>query len=194
MAVEPKATGGAGRCVEAAARWLAWSGGAILAALSMMTVASILGRALAGAGLGAIPGDYEMVANGCAIAVFFFLPWCQLKRGHVTVDVLADLMPPRVYALLGFVGDTLITLASVVILRQLWFAFGERFPFGSDAFRAALGMGYRPFFPETTYELQVPVWCLYGAALVGALMMVLVGVFTMIRSWSWVRAGREGTV
>jgi TRAP-type C4-dicarboxylate transport system permease small subunit len=184
----------AGRTIEAAARWLAWAGGFVLAALSVMTVVSIIGRALGGMGLGAVPGDYEMVAHGCAIAVFFFLPWCQLKRGHVTVDILADQLPPRVKAVMGLMGDALITLASVVILRQLWLAFGEKFPYGSDALRARLGMGYKPFFPETTYELQIPLWSLYAVALVGAAMMVIVGFYTVLRAARWVADGQEGAV
>ncbi|SNT37973.1 TRAP transporter small permease [Tropicimonas sediminicola] len=180
--------------VERAARWLAWLGGAILAALSVMTVVSIVGRSLDGVGLGAVRGDYEMVANGCALAVFYFLPWCQLRRGHVTVDILTNTFPARIQAIFGLIGDLLITIASAVILRQLWFGFGEKFPYGSDAFRDAFGMSYKPFFPETTYELQVPVWILYAAALLGAAMMVIVGLYTVRRSWGWVRDGREGAL
>ncbi|MDV7141836.1 TRAP transporter small permease [Tropicimonas sp. TH_r6] len=188
-----KTAGRVGVLVEAGARALAWLGGAILLALAAMTVLSILGRALDGFGLSALRGDYEMVANGCALAVFFFLPWCQLKRGHVTVDILTDRFPPRVQALFGLMGDLLITLASIVILRQLWFGFGEKFPYGSDGLRAVLGMGYKPFYPETTYELQIPVWTLYATALVGAAMMVLVGLYTVGRAVRWVRDGQEGT-
>lgn len=185
---------GLGDAVELAARGLAWIGGAILLALAAMTMVSITGRALDWAGLRAVRGDYELVAHGCALAVFFFLPWCQLKRGHVTVDILTDRFPPRVQALFGLMGDTLITLASGVILRQLWFGFGEKFPYGSEPLREALGMGYKPFYPETTYELQIPVWILYAVALVGAAMMVVVGLYTMARAWGWVRAGREEAV
>lgn len=182
-----------GRLIEEIARALAWLGGAILLFVAAMTVVSITGRALDGFGLGAVRGDYEMVANGCAIGVFFFLPWCQLKRGHVTVDILTDTFPPRLQALLGLMGDLLITAASVVILRQLWLGFGEKFPYGSDTLRNALGMGYKPFFPETTYELQIPVWILYAIALLGAGVMVLVGFYTVLRAWGWVRDGQEGT-
>lgn len=181
-----------GRSVEAIARWLAYLGGGILAFLSVMTVVSIIGRALNGVGpLGPVPGDYEMVANGCAIAVFFFLPYCQLKRGHVTVDIVVGRFPPRIFALFGLLGDAVIALASVVILRQLWLGFGEKFPYGSDALRDALAMGYKPFFPETTYELEVEVWILYGIALVGALALVIVSLYTVARAARWVIDGQE---
>ena len=181
-----------GHAIDRLARGLAFLGGGILAFLSVMTVVSIIGRALDGVGpLGPVPGDYEMVANGCAIAVFFFLPWCHLQRGHVTVDILVDRFSPRLRALFGLLGDVAITVAAMVILRQLWLGFGEKFPYGSDTLRAALAMGFKPFFPETTYELQIPVWILYGAALLGAAMMVLVGLYTVARATRWVIAGRE---
>lgn len=182
------------RSIDALAKGLAYLGGAILAFLSVMTVVSIIGRALNGVGpLGPVPGDYEMVANGCAIAVFFFLPYCQLKRGHVTVDILVNLFPPRVQAVFGLIGDMVITAASILILRQLWLGFGEKFPYGSDALRDSLAMGYKPFFPETTYELEVPVWILYGVAVFGAAVMVLVSVYTVFRAARWVLDGQEGT-
>jgi len=184
----------AGRAAETVARLLAYVGGIVLTALAVMTVLSILGRQLTAIGLGPVRGDYELVANGCALAVFCFLPYCQLKRGHVTVDILVARFPARVQALFGLMGDALITIASAVILRQLWFGFGEKFPYGGDALRAALGMGYKPFFAETTYELEIPVWIPYGLALIAAVVLLLVSLYTVWRSLNWVADGREGPV
>ncbi|MDP2495178.1 TRAP transporter small permease [Shimia thalassica] len=194
MALAKRAEHTVGRVIEAACRWLAYGGGLVLTAMAVMTVVSIVGRMFTGYGLGPVPGDYELVANGCALAVFSFLPLCQLKRGHVTVDILTSHLPKRVQAALGCVGDCLIAIASVIILRQLWLGFGEKFPYGSDALRDALGMGYKPFYPETTYELQIPVWMLYSAALVAAGLFVIVSLYTIWRSLNWVLDGQEGTV
>ena len=69
------------------ATWSAIVGGVVLCAITLMSVASITGRALIGVGLGPVPGDFEMVEVGTALAVFFFLPWCYLKGGHATVDL-----------------------------------------------------------------------------------------------------------
>ena len=184
--------GPAGRAVHAMARGLALAGGAILVGLAGMTVVSILGRALSGLGLGPVRGDYELVANGVALAVFYALPWCQLRRGHVTVDVLTARLPPRLHAALGLLGEALLTLAAAVILVQLWAAFAERVPLGGPALREALGLGPPPFFAETTFELQIPVWTLYGAALVGAAAMLVTGLYTTARAARWVAAGQEG--
>jgi TRAP-type C4-dicarboxylate transport system permease small subunit len=184
--------GPVGRAVEALAGALALAGGALLLALALMTVVSIVGRALSGLGLGPVRGDYELVANGVALAIFWSLPWCQLRRGHVTVDLVARRLPPRLHAALGLAGDVLVTLASAVVLRQLWLAFSERFPHGSESLRGALGMGPPPFFPETTFELQIPVWALHGAALAGAAAMVATGLYCCARAARWVALGHEG--
>ncbi|MEM7270853.1 MAG: hypothetical protein AAF401_16570, partial [Pseudomonadota bacterium] len=90
VGVAPALEARVGGWLEAAARWLAFAGGLILAFLALMTVTSVLGRAFIFAGLSPIKGDYEMVEMGCAIAIFSFLPWCQLNRGHVTVDENVD--------------------------------------------------------------------------------------------------------
>jgi TRAP-type C4-dicarboxylate transport system permease small subunit len=170
---------------------LAYVGGFILTAMAVLTVVSIIGRALLAFGLGPLKGDYELVANGCALAVFCFLPYCQLNRGHVTVDILTSQFSARIQAFFGFLGDLLIAVAAIVITRQLWLGFGEKFPYGSDALRGALGMGYKPFFPETTYELEIPVWIPYGIALTMACVFVLVAVYCVWRSLNWVIAGQE---
>ena len=175
----------AGRVAETVSRWMAYGGGFVLVFMAVMTVVSIIGRMFTGIGLGPVPGDYEMVANGCALAVFGFLPYCQLKQGHVTVDILTTQFPGRVQAFIGAMGDLLIALAAFIILRQLWFGFGEKFPYGSDQLRETLGMGYKPFFPETTYELEIPVWIPYGFALIGALMFALVSLYTFWRELNW---------
>ena len=191
MAIAPRAERAVGRAVAGAVPAAAYAGGVLLAGLALMTVASILGRRFSGLGLGAIPGDYELVAHGVALSVFAFLPWCQLTRGHVTVDLLIDLLPPRGKAAFGLMADALVAAASLVILVQLWRGFGEKLPYGSDALRAALGMGTKPFFPETTYELEIPTWIPYGVAVLLAALFVVTAPYTVWRSLNWTIRGRE---
>ncbi|MEP2031160.1 MAG: TRAP transporter small permease [Paracoccaceae bacterium] len=183
-----------GRVIQAIARVFSYIGGFILVAMALTTVVSIVGRALLSFGFGPVHGDYELVANGCALAVFCFLPFCQLNRGHVTVDIFLTLFPLRIQAVFGLIGDALIALVSLVMLRQLWFGFGEKFPYGSDETRETLGMGYKPFFAETTYELEIPVWIPYGLALVGAALFAVAALYTVWRSLNWVLEGREGAI
>ena len=62
----------------------AYLGGAIVAALGVMSAISIIGRSATGR---PIPGDFELVEIGTAIAGSLFLPWCQATGGHIVVDV-----------------------------------------------------------------------------------------------------------
>ncbi|MGE4609987.1 MAG: TRAP transporter small permease subunit [Paracoccaceae bacterium] len=109
------------------------------------------------AGLGPVPGDFELVELTCAVAVFSFLPWSQINRGQVTVDVLADAFPPRLRTFLGMAGDTAMAAAAIVIAWRLWLGFGERLPMGSDLLRGLLMLGDRPYYTETTFILRMPV-------------------------------------
>ncbi|MCP5039331.1 MAG: TRAP transporter small permease [Rhodobacteraceae bacterium] len=191
MAIAKQAQVRLGHWLTTATKWLAYAGGAVLVAIAVMTVVSIIGRAFVGFGLKPIKGDFEMVEAGCAIAIFAFLPWCQIKRGHVTVDIFISRLPERIKALLGLIGDTLLAVASYVILWRLWLGFGEKFPYGGEGFRKALGMGSKPFFVETTYELEIPIWMPYGAALVGAAMFFVAASYSVWRALNWVIDGRE---
>ena len=180
-----------GRVLDLVCRVFAYCGGLVLVAAALVTVASVIGRFFLFAGLGPVRGDFELVEISCAIAIFSFLPWCQLNRGHVTVDVLVDRMPKRVQAMFGVLGDLAIAIVSGLILWRIYLGFGEKFPYGSDAFRKALGMGAKPYYPETTYELELPVWIPYGLATLGAALFFVVSIYTVWRALNWVLAGQE---
>lgn len=148
-------------------------GGLCLMTAALVTVFSVISRGL---GLNAITGDFELVELATGIAVFSFLPWGHMTNDHVRVDVIAERFGPKVFKYLGILSDALVALVSVVILWRLYLGFAEKLPFGSEAFRDAFSMGRKPFYPETTYELQIPMWFPYGFCLVGAGLFVVVAV------------------
>lgn len=174
---------------EALARWLAYFGGAILVALALVTLASIMGRWINTGPIRSIAGDYELVENGVGIAVFAFLPWCQLNRGHVTVDIFTGNLPARGRSFTALIGDLLIAIVAFVLMWRFYLGFGEKFPYFSDQWRDRLSMGYKPFFPETTYELEIPVWIPQWLALIGAAAFFLVALYTVWRSWNRLARG-----
>ena len=143
------------------------------------------------AGLGPIPGVFELVELACAVAVFSFLPWNQINRGQVTVDVLADALPPRIRTLLGMLGDLAMALAASVIAWRLWLGLGERIPMGSDTLRALLMLGDKPFYTETTFILRMPVWYGYALSMVGAAFFAIVCIYTVWRAVNWTIRGQE---
>lgn len=191
MVLAPKAESRFGRVVRNVAKVWALFGGVVLCAMAIVTVISVLGRSLGGFGLKPVTGDFELVEMGCAVAVFAFLPWCQFNRSHVSVDILAQTFSPRVFAALGWVGDIALSLCSGLILWRMWLGFIEKFPHGTPEFRDTFGLGPAPFFPETSYELQIPVWIPFGLAMVGAAVFFFVSLYTIWRSWNWVLEGAE---
>lgn len=178
MPIAPIAEARVGAILETCARRLAVAGGAILVALALMTVASVIGRALIFAGLAPVKGDYELVEMGVAIAVFSFLPWCQLRRGHVTVDVLADRFPARLRLALTLIGDLALAAAAVLIAWRLAAGLEEKLPW-----RWAGGFVFeKNWAVEETYELGLPFWVGYALALIGAALFAIVALYTVWRS------------
>lgn len=133
--------------------WTALAGGLVLVALTLMVVASVAGRALIGLGLGPIPGDFELVEVGVGIAVFFFLPWCYLKGGHATVDLLYMHMPKWCQRGIVIISDLLMLVVWLVLTWMLW-----------------QGMLEKKEYAETTFILQMPIWWAYAFSLVGAVI------------------------
>ena len=154
-----------GAVVDRLALIVALLGGFVLVAITIMTVLSISGRAFLWAGLGPVPGDFELVESGTAFAVFAFLPWCQMQRGHVTVDILVDRFGAKSKAGLALIGNVILSVVSSIILWRL-----------------ILGMLDKKQYSETTFILQFPIWWSYLAACLGAVMFVLVSLYTVWRS------------
>lgn len=187
MALFPEAEHRVGVWMTGLSRTLAYAGGIILIGMALITVASVIGRWINTGPFSAIAGDYELIEAGCAIAVFAFLPYCHLNRGHVTVDILVNTFPTGVQRILTLIGDILIAAIAVIVVWRLYLGWGEKFPYFSQELRDTLSMGYKPFFPETTYELEIPVWIPMGAALIGAVVFCLVSLYMVWRSVNEVR-------
>ena len=173
-----------GRVMERIARLLAYFGGFVLISIGIMTVVSTIGRAFVGLqiGLGPIPGDFELVEAGTAVAIFCFMSWCHLNQGHVTVDIVADYLPKSVNGLLVLIGNILVLIVAFVIVWRLWMGFGEQVTWFSQPVRDVLGFGYKPFTNNTTYILGMPFWYSYLLSVIGAFFFTIISLFTVWRA------------
>ncbi|MGE0310348.1 MAG: TRAP transporter small permease [Lautropia sp.] len=154
--IAPGLEAASGRWLAALARALAIVGGVALLAVVAMSVASIVGRAGIDWGLSPVEGDYELVQFGCVIALAAFMPWCQVNRGHVTVDILFMRASDRVRVATQFAGDLVLSVLALIIVWRLW-----------------LGTLDKVKVQETTFILQMPVWWGYAAALAGMAVFAL---------------------
>jgi len=151
------------RALRSVCRWLALAGGAVLVALTLLTVSSIVLREVAGR---PIPGDFELVELGCAIAIFAFLPYCQLIGGNVRVEFVTARWPRPVRAAL----DALASLAYAAIAALL-------------TWRLALGGADLRSFHETTMVLGVPVWLAFVAIVPSVALLALASAYTTWTGW-----------
>jgi TRAP-type C4-dicarboxylate transport system permease small subunit len=149
---------------------LAMLGGVLLSAVALMTVVSIIGRNLASvpglAWLGPVPGDFELVELGVGMAIFAFLPYCQMVRGNVAVDFFVAKASAHTKAWLAFIGNALYTAIAIVIAWQLYEGYVERLgPYG-----------------ETSWILGIPLKWPYLVAFITACLLSAVTAYTTWRS------------
>lgn len=154
-----------GRAVLRLAMVVAFLGGVALVAITAITVISVVGRALIPFGFGAVPGDFELVQAGILFAVFSFLPWCHLERGHAIVAIVTDRFPVRFSAVAELVWDIAMLVAAIFIALRLWAGLLDK-------------VGNR----ESTFILRVPLWLIYSAGLVGAVVFVIAAAYCVARS------------
>jgi TRAP-type C4-dicarboxylate transport system permease small subunit len=138
------------RGLRAAAVACALTGGAVLLALALGTIASVLGRWLLTRPL---PGDVELVQLGTALAIALALPYCQIQASHLVVDLFTARAPQSWRRAL----DALAQVAAAAVLALL-------------AWRAAVGVADLRAAGEVSMVLGLPLWLAY-AAMVPALAL-----------------------
>lgn len=122
----------------AACKGFAAIGGLTLLAMMLMTVASVTLRGVIGK---PIPGDFELVEIGSAVAIFCFLPWCQATGGNVAVDFFTQKAGPRAMHLMEALGSLIYLLIAALLLWRLIHGGLEMRQYG-----------------EQTMVLALPVW------------------------------------
>ncbi|RLQ87285.1 TRAP transporter small permease [Notoacmeibacter ruber] len=136
------------------------AGGIVLVLLTIMTCVSIIGRAGIEYGLRPVKGDFELIEAGVAFSIFAFLPWCQLRRAHATVDLFTSGLPPRVNRFIDLLSEIVMTVALLIITWRLYHGMMDK-------------LGYH----ETTFILQFPVWWGYAAAFIPAVISCIISVY-----------------
>jgi len=147
------------RHVRTLIRLWALLGGFVLAALMLITVASTASLLAIDKPL---PGDYELVKHFIAVAIFCFLPYCQLTGANVTVDIFTEGMSERAKSAMLAFSSLFAIIFAVVLLRQMWLGF-------LDYIR----------YPETTALLHVPLWTAFPPALISLFLLLIAALITM---------------
>lgn len=128
------------------AKLCAIAAGVLLTLITLLTCLSVLGRETVGK---TITGDFELSAAAAGAAVALFMPWCQLRKGHIIVDFFTSKASDKTNALLDRFGALLM---SAMIGLLAWRAvFGGLNVWENHSGTMILG------FPEwIVYALMVP--------------------------------------
>lgn len=151
-----------GRALELSSKALALVGGAILAAITLMAVGSILGRLVGHP----IQGDFELVQLGCAVAIAFFLPYCQFERGNIIVDFFTVRTSERVQHGLDALGALLLAATMALV-----------------AWRTGAGTVAMKAGGETSMIMSVPLWYAYALMTPAFALTAIAGLYCAWRDW-----------
>jgi TRAP-type C4-dicarboxylate transport system permease small subunit len=121
--------------VERVSVGLALAGGGLILLLAFLVTASVLRRWLTA---DSVPGDFELVQNGLAMALFAFLPICQLHGGNISVDTFTRATPAQLRA--GLDGIWALVYAAVAGLIAWGTAVGARETLASGTTTMVLGL------------------------------------------------------
>lgn len=150
-----------GRLLWHAAVVFALAGGVLLAAMTLMSVVSILGRWLFTRPL---PGDVELAQLAVAMSVASFLPYCALRGGHVLADFFTNRVRPVVKSMLDAIGSLSIAVVAGLI-----------------GWRMVQGLIDMRDSGETTMVLGVPQWYAYAPMLLSFWLLAACALYLAVR-------------
>lgn len=151
------------RGIEAVIAAWALAGGVVIAALAIMTAASATSNLLFARPFAA---DYELVKHFVAVAIFMFLPYCQLTGANVSVDIFTERMGRRVKAAMAVFASLLALVFAAILLRQM-----------------AFGMQSYIRYPEVTPVLRLPLWTAFPPMLLSLALLFAAALLTAIDGW-----------
>ena len=159
-----------GRVLFQISRTFAIFGGLVLCAMALLTTISVIGRSAISM---PVTGDFELIAIGTGVAVFAFLPYCQLVRENVIVDIFMSKTPFRARTFCDFIGNFFYV---VIIILMLW-----RLPLGGiDLYDN----------DQMTLVLEVPQWWTFPLAILCLILLLVVNIYTTVRSYREFRENR----
>lgn len=135
-----------------AVEWWALLGGFVLLGVVFMTSWSATSGVLFARPL---PGDVELTEMLTAVAVFMFLPYCQLSGANVTADIFTARAGPRTVAFLSLLSAVVALAFAVLLMGRMYEGMAD----------------YREYV-ETTTILHIPIWYAYVPALASIALLI----------------------
>lgn len=115
-----------------------FGGGLMLAAAGLVTV-SVLLRWATSSG---INGDFDLIQFAMPLAVFAFLPWCQLRGGNIFVDTFTLRLPKPVVAILDGLWTLVYAAVAGLIAWRMAVAAQDTIASGTGSMVLGLPIGW----------------------------------------------------
>ncbi len=157
----PERRGLAGAVERAATAW-ALAGGVLLLAIVAVNAWSILANALFGR---PFAGAFELSEVGVAVAVFSFLPYCQITGANVTADIFTARAPRRWVAAFALLAAVVALGFALLLAQRMW-----------------LGLLDQKAYNLTTAILQVPIWWAFVPVVASLVLLALAALVSLLEA------------
>lgn len=151
------------RLLEDLAKFCAVAAGLLLTVITLMTCVSVIGRNTTG---WTLVGDFELAGSAAGAAVALFMPWCQFRRGNISVDFFTAKASPATQLRLDRLGALL--LAAMMGLMAWRSAVG-----GLSAWKSQSG----------SMMLGFPEWIVYCGIVPPLLLTALIALAQAARGF-----------
>lgn len=140
---------------------VAWAtvGGLIILSIVLVTTANVgaftLDRVarLFGGTVSGLPGYEDFVRLAVSVAALMFLPMCQIRRGHVAVEIFANRLPPRLREAID--AAWLVVTATLALFLSYWMIHGMVETWRDGALSRVLGWPEWPFYAPGVLSLAL---------------------------------------
>lgn len=153
-------------------RLWAYLGGLLLLLITGLEAANAGMKLLTGS---AHAAEHELVKYMVGIALFSFLPWCQLMNGHIAVDIFTQRISETAKHLLSALGAVIGGAVALLLLRQM-----------------SLGMQSYIDYREVTPVLKLPIWTAFPFVLISLALWLAACGISLTQHLRALRALRKG--
>lgn len=137
--------------IASLSRWWAMTGGVLILILSVMAAASAASNLFFGRPFSA---DHELVKHVTAIAIFMFLPYCQISGANITLDFFTDGLSERAKQAMSAFSSLFALAFAVLLFVQML-------------------QGFQSYirFQEVTPVLRLPLWTAFPPILISLALL-----------------------
>jgi len=109
-----------------------------------------------------VQGENEIVQVGLAVAVFAFLPLCQITGANITADIFTSKSGPRTIAVLTMASSIIALLFALLLVWRSWDGM----------------LDYREL-NETTAIMNFPIWTAFIPIMISLVLLVVASAISL---------------